>query len=287
VRLLIRILIVVFCSGNLLGVFAQNEVRSGFVIVTPVSGNAAGLIVRETLINRSATVFESAIVPPSVLTTSASMLVTVEPIRGGTTGIAIANPSMISGGVNLILTNAAGDPVLDTVIPLGPRQQVAQFISELFGTTPLGFTTPLLMTVSSEIPVAILGLDFQGDSFVSVPLTSLSFPSAVPVQPLTPLGPEFPTFESVPFIPQLQPPGSFVSDAPTIGGPASVIFPQVAAGGNWATEIAIGNVTTGTQVVRIDFFNENGVNIGSLSDVTIRPRGVFHFSTDIQAVGIQ
>src|SRR5262245_24069846 len=100
----------VWCSGNLLGAFAQGTTtRSGFAIVTLVSGNAAGLIASETLKNQTSSGIDQAVVAPSPLITGASILVPIGPVDQNTTAIAIANPSAGSGGVNLVLTNSVGN----------------------------------------------------------------------------------------------------------------------------------------------------------------------------------
>src|SRR6185503_19583327 len=156
-RLLAQILLAVWFSGNLPGAFAQTVTvpGSGFAIVTPVSGNVAGLIATEALRNGTNADLDQAIVGPSPLVTSASILVSVGPIPENTTGIAVANPSTGSGGINLVLTNPAGNVVLDTTLTLAPRQHFSRFINEFFQTQPVEFDTPLLLTVSSEIPVAM------------------------------------------------------------------------------------------------------------------------------------
>src|SRR5262249_22517068 len=77
-------------------------------------------------------------------------------------------------------------------IELGPFAQFSNFLDELFSTPPAAFSTPLLLTVSSEIPVSILALNFRSADFASIPLTSLSAPSLVPVQSPTPI-PVIPT----------------------------------------------------------------------------------------------
>jgi hypothetical protein len=66
-----------------------------------------------------------------------------------------------------------------------------------------------------------------------------------------------------------------------------MIFAQIADGGGWSTEIAIGNTSAGTQIIRVDFFAPNGANIGSIEDIVIQPHGVFFFSTDPVVAGIQ
>src|SRR5262249_36916529 len=135
VRLCIRILLVVLVSGNLLSTFAQDTTtRSGFVVITLVSGNISGLVATESLINTMGENVEQAIISPSPLLTTASMLVPVGATTGNTTAIAFANPSLGSGGVNLVLTDQLGNVVLNTTVQLGPRGQFSRFLNELFGT---------------------------------------------------------------------------------------------------------------------------------------------------------
>jgi hypothetical protein len=285
-------------SGDLLGVFAQDTIRSGFAIVTVVSGNLGGLIATETLKNATISGLEQAIVAPSALITSASVLVPVAP--DSMAGIAIANPSSGSGGVNLILTDSGGNVVLNSVVQVGPHGHFTKFINELFAVPPTGFPAPLLLTISSEIPITVLVMNFQNGGFTSIPFTSLSFTTPVAVQSLTTTpsnAPSATSFALTPspttnfavglppifpiFPPTMAPATVTTSPVPTtalIGGSA-VVFAQVAAGGGWSTEIAIGNTSAGTQVVRIDFFGADGVNTSSLTDINIPPHGVFFISS--------
>jgi hypothetical protein len=284
VRLLVRVLLVIWFSGHLLGGFAQDTTttRSGFAIVTLVSGNIAGLIGAETLKNRTGSGLQHAVVAPSPLITSASILVRVGSITDTTTAIAISNPSAGLGGVNLVLTNSLGVVVLNATVRLGPRGHFARFLNELFANPQTRFTTPLLLTVSSEIPIAILALNFGDGDFTSIPLTSLSPPTSVPVQPLT-LPPGTPSGGSGPGLPPPPAPtptSVAVPAAPLIGGPASFAFAQIAAGGDWSTDIAIGNTSSAPQNIRIDFFSADGSSSHSLTGIVIQPRGVFFFSTD-------
>jgi len=281
-RALIRVFLVVCCSGHLLGVFAQNTTtQTGFAIVTLVSGNGAGLIATETLSNRANSEVETAVVAPSPLLQSASILVPVGPIEENTTALAIANPSLGSGGVNLILTNSAGIVVLNTVFRLGPNGQFSGFLNEFFAE-PTSFASPLLLTISAEIPIAIAAFNFRGADFTAVPLTSLSFPTPVPIQPVTPTSSNG-TFNGTPLpttpTPVLTPPVT-TTTAPTIGGGSALVFAQIAAGGDWSTDIAIGNTSAGIQTVRIDFFSPDGVRTGSVTNIVIPSRGVFRFPSD-------
>jgi hypothetical protein len=269
VRVFIRVLLLLCASGNVLGAFAQETTRSGFAVVTLVSGNIAGLIATETLRNTTSSGVEEAIVAPAVLVTTASMLVPVGLVEENTTGIAITNPSVGTGGVKLLLTDQGGNVVMNTTIQLGPRGHFSRFLDEFFVNQPVGFLTPLLLTVSSEIPVAILALNFRGGDIASIPLTSLSSP--MPVPPIA----------NRPFVEPVFGPGQVV--ASSIGGSSSLIFAQVVVGGGWSTEIAIGNTSSGAQVIRIDFFGADGINTASLTDIVIPSRGVFFFSPGLLA----
>jgi len=185
-RSFIGFFLIVWSSGTLLAGFAENTTpSSGFALVTLVSGNVAGLVGTETLRNRTTSGVEQAVMPPSPLVTTASILVPVGAVGENTTAIAIANPSIASGGVNLILTDNIGTVVLNVVVQLGPRGQLAKYLNEFFATQAVAFSTPLLLTVSSEIPVSIVAFNFRGEEFASIPLVSLSAPIPVAVQPLS------------------------------------------------------------------------------------------------------
>ena len=278
-------------SGNLLGAFAQDTtIHSGFSVVTLISGNVAGLITTETLVNQTGSGGGVAIVPPSPLLTTASMLVPIGPLAENTTAIAIANPSAGAGSINFILTDNVGTIVLNTIVPLGPFGHFSRYLNEFFATPPGPFSTPLLLTVSSEIPVAILALNFRSGDFTAIPLTSLFAPTAVPILPSTlpstgvqpGFGLGLPPTPSPPLI--VSPPATVNSSSTTttafIGGAGAMVFPEVAFGGGWSTQIAIGNTSSATQTIRIDIFGDTGTNTASLTDVVIPPRGVFLFSTD-------
>jgi hypothetical protein len=299
-----RAFFTLWVSGTLLvaSALAQDStIHSGFAVVTVVSGNVGGLIGTETLTNQTAIGPQSAVVAPSALVTTASILVHVGPGSETTTALALANPSSGSGGVNLILTDESGSLVLNNVIHLGPFGQFTKFLNELFPNGPPTFTTPLLLTISSEIPLGIIAFDFRGVAFASIPLTSLSTPTPVAVQPVnstvpttqlnpvptTPTGvfPGFGLGVATPIVPIPIVPPTFttpqtIATTPTIGGASALMFSQVAFGGGWSTVIAVANTSAGLQTIRIDFFGANGLSIGSITNIAIQPLGVFQFSTD-------
>ena len=271
-RLWIRVLLTLFASGNFLAAFGQDTTtRSGFAIVTVVSGNIAGLVATETLRNATSSGVDQVIVAPSGLITAASMLVPVGPRLENTTGIAITNPSLSSGGVNMILTDVGGSVVSNATIVLGAHGHFAQFLNELFVPQPAGFSTPVLLTVSSEIPIAILAVNFRAGDFAFIPLSSLSSPIPVPVQPSsTTLAATFSTPVTVVTSP--------VPTTTSIGGSGSLVFAQIVVGGGWSTEIAVGNTSAGIQQIQIDFFGPDGSHMSTLPDIVIPSRGVFLIS---------
>src|SRR5262249_5973690 len=154
------------------------------------------------------------------------------------------------------------------------------------------------LTVSSEIPVAIVALNFRAGDFTAIPLTSLSNPLPVPVQPsnITLASPAAiavsnpspnpgfglglpPTFVPIPGL--TTPVTVLTTPGPTttsIGGSGSVVFGQIVAGGGWSTDIAIGNTSVGIQQIEVDFFGPDGSQTSTLSNIVIPSRGVFFFS---------
>src|SRR6266478_6541352 len=158
--------------------FGQSTVpRSGFVIITPVSGNIAGLVASETVINNTSLGIAEAGVSPAPLLTTAVLPVSVGPATQGTSAIAIANPSTSAGQVNIRLTDQQGAQMLNTVFAIGSFQQVSRFLNEFFADqSVLAVRRVALLTVTSTIPVAVFGLDFRSNAFATLPITSLTTP---------------------------------------------------------------------------------------------------------------
>jgi hypothetical protein len=277
-------------SGSFLGAFAQDSVsRSGFAVVTLVSGNVPGLIATETIRNQASAAPDQTILAPSPLITSASLLVSVGPVIENTTAIAIANPSTGAGAVNLVLSDMGGNLIFNTNVVLGPNEQVAKFLNEFFTIPPAGFTPAMLLTISSQIPVGIVALNFRGGGVTSVPLANLVTATPVLVQPAMPIPPTVPPTTppaglgiGLPAPPEPKPASPFpvtVTSSPvpttnSVVGGVSLVFPQVVTGLNWSTEIAIGNTSTTSQVAQVDFFDPSGVQTGSFTHVLVPARGV-------------
>ncbi len=271
---------------------AQDPVpRSGFAVVTLVSGNIAALTATETIRNEASAGPSQAILAPAALITSASLLAPVGPMSENTTAIAIANPSTAAGAMNLTLTDAAGNLVFDTNVVIGPHEQMSKFLNEFFKIPPAGFAPALLLTISSEIPVGIVALNIRAGELTAVPLTGISVPMqfVIPVPsaaastttPQAGFGIGLPAPPPAPT--PLLPVTVSTSPVPTTNSVASgisLIFPQVVAGLNWSTEIAIGNTAPTSQVARVDFFDPRGAPTGSFTNVVVPARGVVVLSAD-------
>jgi hypothetical protein len=125
-----------------------------------------------------------------------------------------------------------------TTVTVKAHNQSAQFVTQLFaGHLPPKGDFDGTLFVSSTVPVAMVGLRFRGENFSTIPVTVLSATAAVPV----------------------------ISTG--IGGMGSLILPQFADGGGWATEIVLSN-SGGPLTVRVDIFKQDG------SPMTVTLNGV-------------
>jgi len=161
--------------------------RHGFAIITPESGNPAGLIVVETILNQSFTGLVQTEVSPAPLLATAAFKVNLGTTLDDTTGIAIVNPSVFVSNVRLIITDQNGIEILNQTLAILPQSQLARFIWEL---APSNIGIPAgsvgLLTLISDIPVAALVLNFRQTSFAATPVISLTSPTPVPALSSTP-----------------------------------------------------------------------------------------------------
>jgi hypothetical protein len=170
-------------------------------------------------------------------------------------GVAIVNPNGSKETVTLTLRGSSGNPPLaTTTVDVPAHNQVAKFVSELFGSQPSvlkGVTGTL--TLTSPDPVSVIGLRFRGANFSTLPITNFSNTGTVP-----------------PYM--------------GAGGPGAVLLPQFAAGGGWATEVVIvNNDSVNPLIVTVDLFKQDGTPLStSLNNqsakssytVTVPPGGV-------------
>ena len=230
----------------------NGPVQTGFVVVTPSS--PTGLVVFETFGERDGSATTQAGVLPADMTTDALIFVRSNGRLSRNLGVAITNPGSTDAHITLTLRRADGTIAATKTTLVLADHQSSQFVTELFSTQPeveSDFNGTLRIT--SDVPVAIVGLRFRGHNFSTLPVTSLAPPTDVPV----------------------------ISAG--VGGPGSVILPQFAAGGGWATEIVLVNSGATTLTVRVDLFKNdgtpltaslNGQTASSFMSLIIPPGGV-------------
>jgi hypothetical protein len=136
---------------------------------------------------------------------------------------------------------------------VGPGEQIAKYVTELFDSqpsVPKDFTGTLDLT--SNVPIAVIGIRARGENFSTLPATSLSGPIEVPLNG-------------------------------DIGGPGAIILAHFASGGGWATELVIANAGDLEMTVRVDLFDQtggpltvtlNGLTGSSFQDITVPGHGV-------------
>src|SRR5262249_24098436 len=144
-------------------------------------------------------------------------------------GVAIANPGSTDASATLTLRRDDGTSIGTKTITVKAHNQTAQFVTQLFADQP---SVPKDLTgtlyVTSTVPVAIVGLRFRGENFSTIPVTTLSAPTAVPVV------------------------------SPGVGGTGAVILPHATFGGGWAAEIVLANSGSLALPVRVDLFKQDG-----------------------------
>lgn len=229
VRVFITLLVFLATFSTWMWADQGGSVQVGYAIITPTGTNTSGLVVFETFGEIHDNKASQAGVLPANMTTDALIFVSSDGRLSRNLGVAIANPGSKDATLTLVLHRADGSVLATKTIVVKKGQQVARFVTELFADQPevaMGFMG--LLEITSDNPVAIIGLRFRGENFSTLPVTSLSPPTPVPLV------------------------------APGVGGPNAVILPQFAAGGGWASEIIIGNSGTKDLIVRVDVFGRDG-----------------------------
>jgi hypothetical protein len=157
-----------------------DAIQTGFAVVTPLSPGAQGLGVSATfgeLITGS--LFQASVLP-SPLVTLTSLFVNLDPSIGVNTGLAMVNPTDTATTVALSLMDAQGAVVATRTVTIGGRQQLSRFVTELLGGPGPGEAVSGVLFISSDVPIGVLGLGFNGLSFTALPVaTQLSANSVV------------------------------------------------------------------------------------------------------------
>lgn len=207
---------------------AGDPIRVGYAIVTPNPVNVAPVascIFGQTINNTTSEAGQLA----TGLTTNSSLFVAVDGPTGKNVGVAIANPNSMAATIAFSLADNTGTVVvIPQRIMLNGYNQITRFVTDLFSDrTARGFIGTLLIT--SDVPLAITGLRFHGDSMTTMPMADLSqinYP--VPVR-----------------------------DGVT-GGPGSIVFPVVGFGASFQTGFIMVSTATSSIRGRIDFFAQDG-----------------------------
>jgi len=266
-----KLLLTLVCFAALSTVaFAQTDdhcdtcpVSVGYAVVTPTSqvgplGIIGGLIAFETVGYRSQFPALQAGVLPATLTNRLNLFANASIQVSLNVGVAITNPNSTPAAITMTLRNAAGIVTGSNSITIAPLQQTAEYVSQFFANVPNilpNFSGTL--TITSNTPVGVLALLFNGSTFTTLPITSLSTTAAMP------------------------------TIAPNIGGTYSVLLPQFVANGGWASQIVVMNSSFLPVSVRIDLFNQNGTPMAatlnhqtasSFLNLVIAPGGVITFA---------
>lgn len=200
----------------------QGNIRSGYVVITPDAGSTAPLPMATLGIVSGGLVQSQAAVLPAPMTTTSSLLVDVIPSIGRNLGIAVANPGESANVITLALQDSSGVTITTTTLTVPARQQVARFVTELFGSNAVGSAFSGSLRLQSQTPFSLLGLRFSGIEFSTLPVVGAATGAS--------------TAQS-----------------------SSIILPQFAMGGGWASEIALVNSGTAVSVAgRVDIFDTSG-----------------------------
>lgn len=212
----------------------NNTIKQGYVVITPTSTTTAGLVAFETFGERMGFGAPQAGVLPSTMTTHSALFVSASGRLSRNLGVAVANPAASAATITLNLRDNTGKSLATTSFALAAHQQTARFVTQLFSnakSVPKDFIGTL--DITSDIPIAVVGLRFRGLNFSTEPATILGPTSTVPV----------------------------ISAG--VGGPAAVILAHFAAGGGWASEIVMANVGTAEITVRVDLFGTDGLPLST------------------------
>ncbi len=228
-------------SLRLLFVYSQNQLQAGYAVVTP-GGGAAPV----------ATALFSFTDPSGTLLWEAGVGA-VEPIRSGRifvertpttrTALALANPSTSNATVTLILRDAAGLELGRTIESFGAGQHRARFLEELPLALPADFSSGSLTFVSDQKLAAITlreNKNARGESiYATLPVVDLA--AAVSTQP--------------------------------------IVFPQIAVGSGYSTQLVLLNRTLERSRGRVRLLGSDGVPLqlagGSEIAYDIAPQGTY------------
>jgi hypothetical protein len=219
----------------------QGTIRTGYVIVTPYAGSLAPTATVMFGMVRQGAVQSQAAILPTAMTTETSLAAEFIGSIGRSTGLALANPGNSLNSLSLTLLNESGTVVgAPVTLLLQPQQQLARFVGELFAPDVVGSAFRGSVHVQSGTAFSALGLRFSGGGFTTLPIPVTNATVGVPPRTLL---------------------ATATADTPTpgtAGGNTSLIFPQFAMGGGWATQITLVNLNPSSISGRVDIFDSSG-----------------------------
>jgi len=221
----------------------QGTVHSGYAVITPDPNSAAPQTTVTFGSLSGGAVQSQAGIVPMPLMTDALMLVDVVPGIGRNLGIAIANPSPVTNYVTLTLRDETGTVAGTAVTVALQPEQQLARFVNELLPSATGVAFRGTLKLQSSTPIAVLGLRFTGNECSTLSVT-----------------------------------GAEVNT-----GATSIVIPQFAMAGGWATQFELVNTTGSTATGRIDIFDQSGnpmpVRLNGVTRSTfsyaIAPGGVF------------
>ena len=230
--------------------FSQSQIQVGFTIMNAEPGSVAPVgSALFTYTNPSGTLVSQAGVAGVTPFSSGRIFVD----QAGTfTGLALANPSSSStASISLSLRDPSGSELLQSSLSLPPHQHTAAYVHQLFPNLPDNFTGSLSFT--SSIPLAAITLretrnTYNEPLYTTLPVINLSSPAS----------------------------------------PSPLLFPQIAAGDGYSTQLVLLNTSSSPASGSISYTDSSGLplplrlNNSSASSFPyqIDPNGTFKASLD-------
>jgi hypothetical protein len=285
---ILRFITVMLYLSSLAAAQSATPLQTGFAVITPASQIAGNLLVSETLINSDGQQKFHGGIEATPLVTNVMFLANNAPLLRDT-GLAVVNPNNTAATLTLVLRNNIGNVTVCRSVVVPARQQLSRFLSEIFKDQ--GFilgTTSGLLSISSTQTIGLVGLQFSGASFNTIPLVNRASSNTLTPESCSGVSGGS-TFVTSPLLTEVNG-GLFPvpTYAPGVGGPGAILLTQYVNGGTWKSEIVIANVSTVPQLIRVDFFSATGGSISALRDniisnsftnVTIAPGGFVSFSS--------
>jgi sugar lactone lactonase YvrE len=236
--------------GAVFMVHSQSVTQVGYTVVTGSAGSAVPVSTALfAFTNSSGTLVSEAGVGAAVPIASGRIFVDES---GTFTSIALVNPSPRAGSVTFVLRDSSGRQVGSTTRTLGPGEHLAQYVRQLFpAAAPSGFSGTLQFTSNEKLAAITLRetRNVYGESlFTTLPV---------------------------------------VDDGAAVSSD-SLVFPQIAAGAGYTTQLLLMNTSSRNLSGRVRFTDSEGrplVLRSGGSDVSevqysVEPNGSFRASLD-------